>query len=607
MTDLLYRLQPALHDRYTIEREIGSGGMAVVFLAEDLKHHRQVALKVLRPELAASIGAERFLREIEISAKLNHPGILTLIDSGTADGLPFYVMPFVEGESLRDRLNREKQLPLEDALQITREVAEALSVAHSQEVVHRDIKPENILLDAGHAMVADFGIARAVTTAGGAQLTETGIAVGTAAYMSPEQASAEKELDARSDIYSLGCVLYEMLAGEPPYTGPSAQAVLARKALEQVPPLRHVRETVPLGVEQAVTKALAKVPADRHATARHFVEALAKPGVEEVRSKPRGVRITAALVFVTLAVALGLWQGLLVGGESETTLDPNLVAIMPFRTAGADPSLGYLREGMMDLLETKLTGEGGPRAAAPRTVMAAWHQVASAGDADLSEEQAARVARTIGAGQFMLGSVVGSRSHLVLSATLTSAGATSPSATQATVEGPEDSLPAMVDRLTAELLMGGAGVRDVQGASLTTNSLDALKAYFDGQAAFRRGQYEEAGQRFSRALDVDSAFTLAAVWLLRSGQWGHVVPDEERVHQVVWDGRNSLSRRDRELVEASARSRPCPSRPTPGSCWGTCTTTTDSSWASPTRMSGRRRHSRGPWSSIRRTSPGWGT
>ena len=235
VTGVLQRLQPALAGRYTIEREIGSGGMAVVYLADDLKHHRRVAVKVLRPDLVATLGAERFLREIEIAAKLTHPGILTLIDSGTADGLLYYVMPFVEGESLRERLNREKVLPLEDALQITGEVAEALSVAHSQEVVHRDIKPENILLQAGHAVVADFGIAHAVTAAGGEQLTETGIAVGTAAYMSPEQASAGIDLDARSDVYSLGCVLYEMLAGETPYTGPSAQAILARanKAMDR--------------------------------------------------------------------------------------------------------------------------------------------------------------------------------------------------------------------------------------------------------------------------------------------------------------------------------------------------------------------------------------
>ncbi len=550
MAGVLERLQPALADRYTIEREIGSGGMAVVYLADDLKHHRQVAVKVLRPDLVATLGAERFLREIEIAAKLTHPGILTLIDSGTADGLLYYVMPFVEGESLRERLNRDKLLPLEDALQITSEVAEALNVAHSQEVVHRDIKPENILLQAGHAVVADFGIAHAVTTAGGTQLTETGIAVGTAAYMSPEQASAEKELDARSDVYSLGCVLYEMLAGETPYTGPSAQAILARKALDPVPPLRHVRETVPLGVEQAVTKALSKVPADRFATARQFVEALAKPGVEERRLKvSRGVSVTAGAL-LALAIALGLWQGLGGGGDSAATLDANLVAVMPFRTVGADPSLEYLREGMMELLAAKFTGEGGPRAADPSTVMAAWSRVASANDADLSEERAAGVARTIGAGQFLLGSVVGSPSHLVLSATVTHAGTGSPGATQATVEGPEDSLPVMVDRLTGQLLAGVAGVRDVHGASLTTSSLDALKGYLDGQAAFRGGQYQAAARYFSQAIGADSGFTLAAFGLVRTPGWGVTVTDIERVREIAWDGRSRLNLRDRALLEA---------------------------------------------------------
>ncbi len=548
MTDLLHRLQPALADRYTIEREIGSGGMAMVYLADDLKHHRQVALKVLRPDLAASIGAQRFLREIEIAAKLTHPGILTLIDSGTADGLPYYVMPFLEGESLRDRLNREKQLPLEDALRITGEVAEALSSAHGEGVVHHDLKPENILLHDGHAVVADFGIAHAVTTAGGEQLTESGFAVGTAAYMSPEQASAEKELDARSDIYSLGCVLYEMLAGETPYTGPSDQAILARKTLDPVPPLRHVRETVPLGVEQAVTKALAKVSGDRFTTAEQFAKALAKPGTEEVRPTVRRAVRTMAGVVLALAVAWGLWQGL--GGDSDTTLDPNLVAIMPFRAAGADPSLGYLREGMMDLLAYKLTGEGGLSAADPRTVMAALRSVASGAEADVSEEQAAGVARAIGAGQLLLGSVVGSPSHLVLSATLTSGGASSPGATQATVEGPQDSLPAMLNRLTGELLAGSVGERGVRGASLTTSSLDALKAYLDGQVVFRAGQYHVAARHFSQALDADSAFSAAAFFLLRTGGWGEYVFNAGRVAEIAWDGRHSLSRQDRALLEA---------------------------------------------------------
>src|SRR5438309_10791484 len=240
--------------------------MATVYLATDLRHHRQVAIKVLNPELAAALGPERFLREIEMAARLNHPHILALHDSGDADGFLYYVMPYVEGESLRQRLVREKQLPLNDAVEITGAVASALTYAHSHGVVHRDIKPENILLSGDEAVVADFGIARAITIARGANLTATGLAVGTPTYMSPEQAAGEAQLDGRSDVYSLGCVLYEMLAGEPPYTGPSAQAVFAKRLSEPVPHVRTLRE-VPEAVEEAVTKALARAPADRFGSA----------------------------------------------------------------------------------------------------------------------------------------------------------------------------------------------------------------------------------------------------------------------------------------------------------------------------------------------------
>ncbi|MEE9474010.1 MAG: serine/threonine-protein kinase, partial [Acidimicrobiia bacterium] len=257
MTELLDRLKAALADRYTIKQEIGSGGMATVYLAEDLKHRRQVAIKVLKPDLAAALGSERFLREVEVTANLTHPHILPLYDSGEADGFLYYIMPYIEGETLRERMNREGQLPLDDALQITREVAAALSYAHSHDVIHRDIKPENVLLSAGEAVVADFGIARAITAAGGEHLTETGISIGTPAYMSPEQASGEHKLDGRSDIYSLGCVLYEMLAGEPPYTGPTAQAIVAKKLSEAVPRVSVIREAVPDTVEASVAKALA--------------------------------------------------------------------------------------------------------------------------------------------------------------------------------------------------------------------------------------------------------------------------------------------------------------------------------------------------------------
>jgi serine/threonine-protein kinase len=238
------RINDALGDRYTLERELGRGGMATVYLAQDRKHDRQVAIKVLRPELSVTLGSERFLREIQIEARLNHPHILPLHDSGQANGFLYYVMPYVEGESLRDRLKREGPLPVDESLQISKEVASALDYAHDAGLVHRDIKPENILLSAGKAVVADFGIARAVDEAGGEQLTATGMSVGTPAYMSPEQAAGEKEIDARTDLYALGCVLYEMLTGEPPFAGPSPQAVMARKVSEPAPGFREQREEV---------------------------------------------------------------------------------------------------------------------------------------------------------------------------------------------------------------------------------------------------------------------------------------------------------------------------------------------------------------------------
>ncbi|MFI5209093.1 MAG: protein kinase [Gemmatimonadales bacterium] len=274
MSDTPGALSAALADRYRIERELGAGGMATVYLAEDLKHHRQVAVKVLRPELAAVIGAERFLTEITTTANLQHPHILPLFDSGAADGFLFYVMPYVEGETVRDRISREKQLPIADAVRITAEVASALDYAHRRGVIHRDIKPENILLHDGRALVADFGIALAASKAGGSRMTETGMSLGTPHYMSPEQAMGEREITARSDVYALGCVAYEMLTGEPPFTGTTAQAIVARVVTETPRAMVPQRHTIPPQVEAAVLTALEKLPADRFATAAEFAEAL---------------------------------------------------------------------------------------------------------------------------------------------------------------------------------------------------------------------------------------------------------------------------------------------------------------------------------------------
>ena len=310
------RLTRALADRYRIERELGQGGMATVYLAQDLRHDRKVALKVLKPELAAVLGAERFVVEIKTTAALQHPHILPLFDSGTADGFLYYVMPYVEGETLRSKLDRETQLGITEAVRITSDVADALDYAHRHGVIHRDIKPENILLHDGRPMVADFGIALALSAAAGGRMTETGLSLGTPHYMSPEQATAEKELSPRSDIYSLGCVLYEMLSGSPPHVGATAQQIVMKIVMEPAQPVTQLRRSVPPNVAAAVAKALEKLPADRFETAKAFAEALGNPGYTLAATTaypavggsrgPRGSRILwpAALL---LALGLGAW------------------------------------------------------------------------------------------------------------------------------------------------------------------------------------------------------------------------------------------------------------------------------------------------------------
>ena len=361
-----------IDDRYEIAERIGEGGMAIVYLADDRKHHRQVAVKVLRPELSAALGPERFLREIEISARLRHPHILPLYDSGETDGFLYYVMPYAGGESLRDRLEREKQLPVEEALLIASEVADALQYAHGQGVVHRDIKPENILLESGHAVVADFGIARAVAEAGGTKLTETGLSIGTPTYMSPEQASGNAEIDGRSDIYALGTVLYETLAGEPPFDGPTAQAIVAKTLTEDVPALRPRRSTVSQETEAAITKALAKVPADRFATAGEFAAVLKRletsgrtAAAVTVTSSSRWKPIATAAAIVVVAT-LG-WMAIRSGSPTPAGGDRPSIAVLPFENIGAQEN-EYFADGITEEMTSRLAEISGLRVIA-RTSM----------------------------------------------------------------------------------------------------------------------------------------------------------------------------------------------------------------------------------------------
>jgi serine/threonine-protein kinase len=359
MTEPVQQMATGWPDRYAVERELGRGGTAIVLLARDLKLGRPVALKVLRPEVGSVVGIERFLREIRLAAQLQHPHILPLFDSGAINGCPYYSMPYVGGESLRARLLREPQLPLDEALQIAGEVADALVYAHSQGVIHRDIKPENILLESGptgtRALVADFGIAQALTVAGGERLTETGLAIGTPAYMSPEQATGSGRLDARSDVYSLGCVLYEMLAGNPPFMGPTVQAIQARHAVDPVPSLRTVRPTLPKGIEQVVTKALAKVPADRYASAAEFIQALAAPGPAADAATHRRRRLAGAALTLGLGFVIGL-GALLAWRRSRDVAEPPLkrIAVLPFENLG-DSADDYLADGVTEAVRGKLT------------------------------------------------------------------------------------------------------------------------------------------------------------------------------------------------------------------------------------------------------------
>jgi serine/threonine-protein kinase len=541
-----------------VERELGRGGMATVYLARDLQQDRVVALKVLRPELSGLVGAERFAREIAIAARLNHPHILPIYDSGSlelGDGaaVRFYTMPFVAGKSLRDRLAEAPQLPIEEAVRIARQAAEALEHAHHEGVVHRDIKPENILLAGDNALVADFGIARA-TDAAGERLTQTGLALGTPAYMSPEQATGTTRLDGRADIYALGCVLYEMLAGEPPFTGPTAQAILARHAMDRVPSLRTLRPEVSAGLSRVVRRALAKVPADRYPTARAFADQLAAPETERTEDVVPGVtrrlfvgpRALVLAGLLALAAAAGVWAVMSrTRPAPPTPLDPTVVAVAPFRVSSRNPALAYLREGIVDLLTTQLGGTMAVKPVDSRTVLDAWRR---ARGSPRSEADGPAIARMVGAGQLVEGELVTSGASATLSARLSQV-ADGKEMARITIDGATDSLTPLIARLGRQLLSRAAGEPEERLPALAAASPSALRAYLDGWALLRRQMSDEARRQFHQALALDSTFAPAALGAARArfeGEW-HLTDPE---FQMAWRLRDRLTPRDQAYLEA---------------------------------------------------------
>jgi hypothetical protein len=564
MTDAFERLRQALAERYRIHREIGHGGMATVYLADDVRLGRKVAVKVLRPEFAESLGTERFLREIGIAARLSHPNILPLHDSGEAEGFLYYVMPFIEGETVRDRLVSEKQLPVEDVVEITKEVSAALDYAHRQGVVHRDIKPENILIHEGKALVADFGIALAVSVAGGDRLTETGMVVGTPAYMSPEQSSGESHLDARSDIYSLATVVYEMLTGQPPFTGPTAQAIIARRLSETPPSIRVVRDGVSPGVEQVVHKALSRVPADRYKTAEEFAAELEKPAyVAPPKETRRWVGSAVATAAVVVLAAGGVW--LLRGGEDSAVLalDPNLVAVVPFRVGSAEPEVRTWGQSMPDLFYLAYNGRVGlPLAADPGVIQRRWEDLGGA-ERQPTEEELEALAMGVGAGRLVTGALLGGPEQITLLATLKRVRGSE--TFRASVVGPEESIQSLVQQLAVDLAIADMGMsEDLRQARTAPVPLAALEAYLEGEAAFRR--YREIGRfpaigHFHRALDIDSTFAPAALALWEASRVAcHIsVPEcqrgQDRGKRLMWEHRDRLNESDLAYVTMQREAR----------------------------------------------------
>ena len=567
-SELRERLEHSLGEVFVIERELGGGGMSRVFLAHERALDRQVVVKVLHPELSG-VNVDRFRREIQLLAQLQHPHIVPVHAAGEAGGILYFTMPYIDGESLRAWLLREGRLQVEDVLRILHDVADALAYAHERGVVHRDIKPDNVLVSRRHALVTDFGVAKALTAAAHGQgrsdasatavatTTGSGLAIGTPAYMAPEQAAGDPATDHRADIYGFGILAYELLTGRAPFTARPPSEILAAHIAEVPQRVETLREGIPATLASLVMHCLAKRPEDRPQTAtalRSAIEAVGTPGggtvIDPTLRRRRAARRVVAAVVVA---AVALIAGALANSRRPVvnpTIDESLVAVAPFRIATRDASLRYLREGMLDLLSAKLNGNTGPRTADPRSVLNAWGRVAGSDSADLSRAEALELAERLGAGQLLIGDVDGDSSNVVLNAILVRVrdGRAHP---PARVEGHPDSLPRLVDQLTAQLLATEAG-EDDHLSTLTSTSLPALRSFLTGQWLYRRGRYRDAARAYEAAVDLDSTFSLAALRLASASGWFGLPAAHGKGLRLAWAGRDKLGERDRALLEATA-------------------------------------------------------
>jgi len=561
MDTLRDRLQEALGRDYRVERELGGGGMSRVFQAVEVELDRAVVVKVLPPEMAADVSVERFRREIQVAAGLQHPHIVPLHAAGRAGDLIYYTMPLVEGESLRARIEREGPMPVTTAIAILRDVAGALAYAHRRGVVHRDIKPDNVLVSGDHALVTDFGVAKALgsSTGGGPGITTAGVAVGTPSYMAPEQAAGESDVDHRADIYAVGVLAYELLTGQPPFAGRSVQQLLVAQLTEVPTPVGTRRSDLPSGLERVVMQCLERDPNRRFQSAEDLVGALnhlvtsgalpAGPGVARLRR----VRLSHVVLGVVALAAVG-W-GLLTrlpraGAPASSAAT---IAVLPFAVRGGD-DIAYLGDGIVNLLSTSLDGAGDLRSVDPRALLGA---VRRQGGGALDPDRAAAIAATFGAGSYVLGDIVQAGERLRINAALYNRGGPRPTRAAVTVEGDAADVFRMVDAL-ARLLAARSNIpggRVTRIAAVTTGSLPALKAYLEGETEFRAGRFNAAVDAFEAAVAADTAFALAYYRLSVATEWALRPDDATAAAELAVRHAARLSPHDRALLDALLAAR----------------------------------------------------